>query len=256
MPQYSPIAPVHILQQLHDRNKLGNYLLLLAHDVLEYPLQYSNLLFDVRSAHEADSTFIILDNGVIERGAPLRVDDLLEAASLVDPSCVVAPDVVGDFPATQKLIMTEGHLIARDYPIMFIPQGKTIDEIQNCIDWIAASFHGETLRQGFWGVPRWVTNKLGSRRKIIQYLTDSFSPCRIHLLGMSKNLRDDFTCLHSPYVMGIDSANPLVLGRAEIQMDHFMQYEHLEREDYWKCSRLIGDMEFNVEWMHEALSRI
>ena len=253
MPRYSPIAPVHILHELHRQGDLGNYLLLLAHDVLEHPQEYMDLLFEVREDHN-DDVFIILDNGTVERGAPVELHEILDAASIVEPSCVVSPDVIGDALATRKLVMQQGSVIAQDYPLMLIPQGKTKDEIETCIDWMANSF---TPNQApYWGVPRWFANTFGSRQYCVRYMGHFHSERKMHLLGMSKYMRDDWMCCKAPYVMGIDSANPLVLGYNGIEMHDMMEYTHLDRDDYWEQPKLTELMTQNVEWMHHAISEV
>lgn len=255
MPQYSPIAPVHLLQQLQDQNKLGNYLLLLAHDIIDHPEAYVELLFELYDLYQEDA-FIILDNGVIEKGEPVPLGDLLTAADLVNPSCVVSPDVLGNYVETKKLAIQQVPKIMEQWPVMFIPQGRTHAELCECADWMYQSFAGDYYEgmPVYWGIPRWVANKQGSRLPLIRYLAHNYSPCKMHLLGMSKKLRDDFICLKQPYIMGIDSANPLVLGREEIEMYEFMEYEHLERGNYWEMPRLTGCMAANVEWMHHVVA--
>lgn len=256
MPQYSPVAPVHLLEQLHRKGRLGNYLLLLAHEVLEAPDAYSDLLWDVRETYGSHDTTIILDNGVIERGSAIDIGALLEAASIVNPTCVAAPDVLGDYAATCKLAAEQVPLIQEEYSVLFIPQGATLPLLENCIDWYTANFCLDPKKYSYWGVPRWIANKLNSRAHTVSYIGYGSYPCKIHLLGMSNHMRDDFLCLKMPYVRGIDSANPLVLGANEIRMHSFMMYQHLDRGDFWQMPKLTEDMLYNVEWMHNELEQL
>ncbi len=251
-PKYSPIAPISILRQLFKKKSLDNYLLLLAHDVLEHSHEYEKLVHDMREWD--DETFIIMDNGTIERGSPVSVGDLVEAANLVEADCIAAPDVVGDFLATQKLCMEQGSALAAHFPLMLIPQGATSTEIYDCIDWMDARFpilNGDTR---YWGIPRWFTNTLGTRSTCINYIANYTGMCKIHLLGMSGSLKDDFECCRMPYVMGIDSANPLVLGYNHVLISGKAEH-HMPRGDYWdECTEVTPLMEYNVEYVHNVLS--
>ena len=74
---------------------------------------------------------------------------------------------------------------------------------------------------------------------------------QIHLLGMSNNFVDDMACTSMPNVMGIDSANPMVMGYQGISIWDRVGIEHLPRGDYWECVTLNKCMEDNVDWMND-----
>jgi hypothetical protein len=246
MPLYSPIAPVRLLRELHYKRLLSNYLLLLAHDVNNHPEEYVKLLSDMDDAFGA-RLFVILDNGVIENGSPVSLDDLLRAANTVQASVVVAPDVIGDLAETKRLVAEQADKIYQRYPIMLIPQGETFDEVYECINWMSHNVKGVNT---YWGVPRWMANKFGTRRDIIKAIAAFDSRTRIHLLGMSENQRDDLECALHPQVMGMDSANPLVLGWNGKSM---RDGGHMDRKDYWERATLNPQMCANVKWVHDAL---
>ncbi len=248
--RYSPIGPLPILEQLQGQGILGNYLLLLAHEVLKDPQGYCNLIDGVENTEE-NPKFIIMDNGVIERGSPVTTGELLEAANLVEASCVVTPDVVGDGPATKKLVMDQGHLVSRDFPLMRIPQGSCLTDIGSCIEWLNDRLPSSG-GPSYWGVPRWITNTLASRRTTIDHINLVCPNAKIHLLGMSQSLQDDQRCLRRPNVIGIDSANPIVMGLVGMKMRRG-QWTHLDRGNYWDCEILHTEAAGNVEFMHNAL---
>ncbi len=250
--RYSPIAPITILEALFDHDLLNDYLLLLAHDVVLHPARYEQLVFDLRAWYGEDSTFIIMDNGVIELGEPAPVHQIIEAANIVDASCVVAPDMVGSASGTKKLVMDHGNLLCREYPMMLVPQGETLAEICACADWLSEAYPANGTPR-YWGVPRWIANKLKTRAGILNYLNTYHSPCKIHLLGMSSNREDDLESLKAPHVMGIDSANPLVLGLNNIEMGRIPTH-HMERGEYWLATNLTRLMRDNVRWMHDVVS--
>lgn len=251
---YSPIAPIHLLLQLQERNLIKPYLLLLAHDILEHPNAYEDFLHVWRSeaAIEGTDTFLILDNGVIERGSPVSCEELLTAAEIVQANVVVGPDVVGNFHETKKLMIDQAGTIKHSYPMMYIPQGNSLSEIRQCIDWYMAKYPEIAVQGAYWGVPRWIANELGSRGPIVHYILSHDPRAQVHLLGMSRFVSDDIACARNPNVMGIDSANPMVMGLNDYSMD--IGYAHHERELYWYHAELKELMAYNVQWMHDALS--
>ncbi len=251
--RYSPVAPIRILEQLQKRHLIDGYLLVLTHEVLEHRHRYNELVFAIRESYGIDDAMIILDNGVIEKGKPASIEATLEAASIVEPDCIVAPDMLGDYKGTQMLCMKHGDTIAREFPLMLVPQGSSFVELTLCADWLASRFqqNGTPL---YWGIPRWIADDFGTRLGIINYITNYHSPCKIHLLGMSGVPEDDWTSLRSMHIMGIDSANPLVLA----YNGHPMQYNymHMQRDDFWETAELDDEIAHNIDWTHDIVSKI
>lgn len=249
--RYSPIGPIKILQELQDAGHLKNYLLLLAHDVIEHEADYVFLLDDICGAADPH---IILDNGVIELGKAMSFEQVLEAADIIIPACVIMPDVIGDFQATQRAVEAEmPHIENCEYPVMKVPQGSDLSEVVRCVEWLVEAVPLHTREKDYWGVPRWITNKLGSRAPIIEYINRICPEPAIHLLGMSDNWTDDMVSAHMPNVIGIDSANPVVLGLMEHRMETD-KYRHLPRGDYWKMSEITGKVLENIVYVREALT--
>ncbi|MHA2068425.1 MAG: hypothetical protein ACXABY_29020 [Candidatus Thorarchaeota archaeon] len=249
MPKYSPIAPLPLLHELQSFGLLSPYLLLLAHDILKHPKGYDKLL-DKMSLEYDGEVFIIVDNGVIENGAPCSKEDLIEAAHIVQATCIIAPDVLGQFHETKKLVIEQADFLRQHYPLMYVPQGSSYKELQDCINWYIEKFPAAE----FWGVPRWIANHIGSRKPIVEYIAGCASiEAKIHLLGMSENLHDDMKCILLPNVIGIDSANPVVTGQAGIQMQD-PAYGHLKRGSYWEDTSLRDESLENVAWMHDVCS--
>ncbi|MEE8598933.1 MAG: hypothetical protein V3S69_05405 [Dehalococcoidales bacterium] len=249
--RYSPIAPLIILEQLQGQKLLGNYLLLLAHEVLKSPRGYIDLVEHMENTEE-NPRFIIMDNGVIERGSPVTAVELLEAANFAEADCIVTPDVIGDAPATRKLVMDQGSVIGREFPLMRIPQGACITDLFDCVDWLNESLPAHGSDPSYWGVPRWIANEMSTRANVINYINHECPKAKIHLLGMSKSLKDDQRCLRKPNVIGIDSANPIVMGIAGMEMRRGA-WQHLDRGNLWDCQVLHPESADNVEFMHNAL---
>lgn len=247
--KYSPIAPLTLLEQMHDKEILGNYLLLLAHEVLEFPRGYIDLVDSLENTGE-NPRFIIMDNGVVELGKALPVLKVIDAANLVEADCIITPDSLGAFRATQKLVIEQSaELRNSGFPLMKVPQGDNLPELIQCADWLRDYLQAPNGDPDYWGIPRWIANELGSRVPMTHYLGMRTPNVQIHLLGMSKHLNDDLYCTTMPGVTGIDSANPLVLGLCGGSMSSPI-YGHMERGNYWQCRELHSLARDNVEWMH------
>lgn len=252
MARYSPIAPIQLLEEMYDEGILGNYLLLLAHDVLKQPHRYEMLMLEVQKDPDA---FIIMDNSVVELGKALPAYDVIEAACVVEASVIMTPDAMGGFHATQMLVEDQiGELIESGFPLMKVPQGKDLPELYECIEWLHEySPSGDT---SYWGIPRWITNHLGTRKHVIDYIDQTIPLAKIHLLGMSEKFNNDILCVKMQRVMGIDSANPVVMGMAGMDLAYrgSSAPPHLGRGDLWEQPVLSATAIRNIEYMHNAVS--
>ncbi len=250
--RYSPIAPITILQELQREEVLENYLLFLAHDVLANEADYV-FLMDEMYTPENIPDMVIIDNGVIELGTPLSFSNVIEAANIVMATCVIMPDVIGDFSGTQEAVAAEmGAIRNCDYPIMKVPQGKNHAEVIQCIEWLM-SYMPERSNQDYWGIPRWLSNKLGSRAPYIEYINRVHAAPKIHLLGMSDDWGDDQYCAQLPNVIGIDSANPIVLALNGHCMIHH-GYGHLPRGNYWQETEINDHVIGNIKYVRDTLT--
>jgi len=262
MGKYSPIGPLPILQELQRINLLGNYLLLLGHDVRAHSAGYIELL------RGCVNPFVILDNSAVELGEPMMeelVNIFYQIGADKFRSAIVLPDVMGNRAKTLESVETmlrsiDGYT-ACSLPWMGIPQGETIAEVIQCAEGIRRMLG---KNPSYWGVPRWIANNLGTRKDIAKLLSgrdfndNAYEP-NVHLLGMSSNLDDDITCAKLSGVMGIDSANPIVLGLHV--RDIMTQYEHMPRLevedhgspygeevifDYWQTKHITPQVIANI----------
>lgn len=246
--KYSPIAPISILRSLFDTGHLDNYLLVLAHEVLAHPMEYERLILDMREASE--DTFIILDNGVIEQGVASPLEDILEAAALIEPEAIALPDVLESRDQTLQLAYETAPLYsAEGYKPLWIPQGKTLDDVFSCM-WHMNQAAGDSGVE-YWGIPRWITNKFGSRQPILNGIARDYGG-KVHLLGTSQYLSDDVSCARDEVVMGIDSANPIVLGIKGHPIT--IAAPHLPRGRLWEETIVTQAMLSNVQWMRNAVN--
>ncbi len=234
MARFAPVVPLAIARQLQgkypNKDLLGNYHLLLAHDILKHPKEYQQVYGEVRRRYGKDS-FIILDNSIVELGKAMSIDDLMAASDILRPDCIVVPDVMGDGSATRLA----AERFCREYAKRMVAAGDPNnipsllgviqgDSVADCMD-TASLFYVQNLIE-YVSVPRIVGQKLGTRMGVLNQLAMSPRFAGIHLLGFSDNLLDDVACARHPLVQGIDSAVPIRAGLRgqEITIEYAVDY--------------------------------
>lgn len=246
MVEYAPIAPLPMLKDMKNHGLLGNYLLLLAHDVLENSADY-----EAYFGYGGSPPFmhIIMDNSTVELdNSPLDASDVLEAAKIVSATCVILPDVQRDhYETIAKVKEALKEYKDSEIPLMAVPQGIDNSEIVKCAQWMH-----DNVKPDYWGIPRWFTNEIGSRKPHIQLLNALVGDPKIHLLGMSSNLTDDLESCMLPGIMGIDSANPIVMGQANKNMRDD-QWVHMDRGDLWEQTTITATTTQNIQYMRKQL---
>jgi hypothetical protein len=226
--KYAPVVPLTIAQILDSIQMLGDYHLLLAHDVMasdrkrtDYGWIYGN---NLRKTYP--NATIIMDNSVIELGDAVSYDTVRQAALTVNADYQVAFDVLLDAEAT----IEGGKRTLEDYrdqvkyrpivPLMGVVQGKTIDECMKVAEFYAQNpeFHGIC-------VPRCLTAQLGSRLPISSMLYSKYrNRFRTwHMMGFSDSLLDDFITARVGFFDGIDSAAPIrnAINGQKFDLMHF-----------------------------------
>lgn len=254
MSKYAVTAPIKILKALQEKGLLGDYNLLLGHDVLNNPSEYQQLLKKIPS-----SGLTILDNSTVELGSPLDNQDMVEAAQILDtPLVITLPDVLSDVKNTLEMSGKAAVYYGLEYvkkqfkkPVKFmgVVQGANFSEIGACTNvYEAMRLEGKI---DILALPRVWTNtpKIGTRR-IVGYIScNNF--WAVHLLGMSENLNDDIASAKSMGTMGIDSANPIVLGWKDIPISSGL---HIPRGNFWdECQELTPMIEDNVRWVRNQI---
>ena len=238
MARYSPVGPVEVLLQMKERGFLDGYLLLLAHDVVDKPHQYEKLLNGFEGT-------IILDNSLIELGVPVDANTMVLGAAIVKPDFVVLPDKLNDAKATVEMSREAVGTWVTKLPsrtgCMVAAQGKDPEEAVAC----AKACIGTSPKLNYIvGVPRAVTMEQGSRVPLVQLLTRQ--DYKVHLLGMSGNLRDDIMCTRMYGVIGIDSASPLRAGWENMRFDGRTEHLRAREEFFTSCKGFTIDMAYNI----------
>lgn len=229
MSNFAPVVPIQIANAYKEAGMLGNYHLLLAHDVVEN-------IPDYMEVYQDPTNFIIMDNSVIELGHPIGLEDMKTACLAVGAAVAVLPDELlqknATLEATNKALDAWQVLWDLGLSGMAVPQGETYDEWLECAEQMLLD-----SRIGYIGIPKNVRQELGVSRVIaiedIHALSDS--DVHIHLLGFSDDIGDDIAAarVRNKGVMGIDSAVPPRLGLRDglaISKDHS---DHSPRGDWW-----------------------
>ncbi len=224
---FAPVAPPRMLLDLKETGYLGSYHLLLAHDVVAQPKAYKAVFDDLPKAT------IIMDNSLIELGKPADVETMLTAIETVISDYVVMPDYLGQSLMTLEACRSFVEVIDKTnpHPLMAVPQGTNIEEVMYCAEQLARLNHVCA-----WGIPRHLTESLGTRLMVTDSLTRAFPQMSIHQLGFSSNLLDDFECTKMPNVMGIDSAMPIWLGLQSKSIESYLVNHPSRPEDYWETA--------------------
>jgi hypothetical protein len=231
-PRYAPVCPPHVLGALKSWGVgiAGSYHLLLAHDVAANPTSYRGLL--------PPNSLVIMDNSIIELGYPVEPDVMHKALNIVEAQIIVLPDVIRNKDKTIELACeyanTYEPYLARGQKFMAVPQGNTLAELRECA-WELSHMPGVE----YWGVGRFVTDMLGTRKDFLNWLyvtmRKEFGAHErfIHLLGFSDNFQDDITCAKKLGVMGIDSAAPIREGQERRLMYRHPLGPHSKRGKTW-----------------------
>ncbi len=250
---FSPVAPPEYLHLLKREGLLGNYHLLLAHDVAARPHLYEGLF--------TEDDFIIMDNSLIELGIPVNSSVMSAACKVVPVTCAVLPDYMKNKVRTlesAREALVEWTRRGIDKLVsdgfMAVPQGSTPSEILECSEDLAIMAMDYPIN--YWGVGKYIGETFGSRRAFVQELTKN-SKALVHLLGFTNHLADDVTCSQIDGVIGIDSAVPVRLGNVGIRILTKNYIDSSRRpKDYWeRCAswQVVNDnVRHNINFVREA----
>jgi hypothetical protein len=216
-----------MLLDLKRKGALGDYHLLLAHDVVEQKELYKEVFDDLD-----EKPFIIMDNSVVELGEPVSNEIMEEAVKTVHTDLIVLPDAIADPERTLEM-STKAALNWVSFGVnacMAVPQGTTSTEFLDSAEQLM-KLPGVRA----WGIPRHATSKLGTRHHLTYSLMVLRPMFTIHLLGFSDNIHDDISVARAAGVNGIDSAVPIRLGLLDLPFNTHIE-SHPPRGDYWETA--------------------
>ena len=210
--KFAPIVPIS-----YDPAKYTTHHMILAHELME-----DEKLFAYYKALGSEHT-IILDNGVVERGTPVEISDLL--ALLVEfDKCgadlvIVAPDVIGSDYKTERLTtefvaeLTVQYDIQKrsDRHLMVVPQGGSQVQWLICARTLS-SFLGEG---DYIGIPRVAEDWPAGRQHLFLGL-ELFDIIKFKvntwLLGIQHKISEVSWARRYHSIVGVDSSLPYGAG--------------------------------------------
>lgn len=231
MSQFAPVAPPLMLLDLKSKGALGDYHLLLAHDVVKQKSLYKEVFDGIDP-----KPYVIMDNSVIELGVPVSNETMEEAVSIVHTDLIVLPDAIADPEGTYEMSERAARTWRSDSStscigFMVVPQGKLLNEFTDSAEKLMLLPNARA-----WGIPRHATGKLGTRHHLVFSLMVLRPIFGMHLLGFSDNIQDDISVARAAGVNGIDSAVPIRLGLHDLPFNVHIE-SHPPRGDYWETAK-------------------
>lgn len=160
---------------------------------------------------------VILDNGAYE-GIVFSPDKYLEMALDLKPWCVVLPDLVGeDAKLTRKLSIDFSLKLPEDQQVMYVPQGRTPEEVLDEYDWAVEHMNPDLTILGIgksyllWGEGEDARSEMLDEIAMTEPACDS----RYHILGARWVPTKTFAETYIP-VIGIDTMKPCACALAGI----------------------------------------
>lgn len=242
MAQFAPVCPVHILEGLVDDGAAGPYHLPLAHDVVEHPEAYKRVFERIREVDKSAHGAVILDNSVIELGSAVSGELIARAAQIVQPDVIVLPDAMMDIALTcqrcskalEEWTPLIDSVMSRPWSYMFVPQGKSQKEFVQCAELFSRDYSDRSTDHiGWWGIGRYYGQHIGSRTEAVKLLRLINPTRKIHLLGFSDNVVDDFMAAQENGVNGIDSAVPIRAASLDLPMSLSIDQVLPPRGKWW-----------------------
>lgn len=223
--RFAPVVPLELAKQMQEAGTLGNYHLLLAHDVLDKPEEYA-LVYANRGYT------ILMDNSLIELGYAMPLEKVAEAARVVGAQYIILPDTLSN--ASETVVQVDAAVDAwnslpyerkEGLSLIAVVQGANHREQVTCLQY----FRSLPIIKGVC-VPRVIADTCQTRKWMIQEATKYYN---VHLLGFSENFLDDIACARMPGVIGIDSAVPIRLGLRGLTVSLDDPQDAGKRECYW-----------------------
>ena len=147
------------------------------------------------------------DNSQYELRKEIDYDDYLKWARWIKADEIIAPDVMGDFKKTKKLIedfipRVPKRIDCKRVKIQGVVCGNTIRELGRCYDWLCGNERIDVIGISKHGcIPYRKEDYFQSRRDFLESVLGTDKP--IHLLGVN-DFRDFLTDVHTLPIRSID----------------------------------------------------
>lgn len=229
MALFAPVAPWQVYQAFYNAGVFPKAYLLLAHDVLANAEHYATI-----RKHLALADVLIMDNSVIELGTAEGLKPTIQAARVVGAKVIVLPDELEKSEKTVQLTsdawsdyMSDGYL-QQEFEVMAVPQGESLELWIDCLE----QMRRNGVNPQWLGIPRNTTTRIIASRSTLVDIAKTFYPqAKIHLLGFSKWMPDDYIVAQDPRVVSIDSAVPVRLASKDYR--NSMIFDGGTRGKWW-----------------------
>ena len=191
-------------QILYEIQPLADYDFILTHLVFEDKTY--------RDYYKSSKRWKILDNSCNELLKPVPISALAEAAELVEPDLIVAPDYLGDSKRTLESIKESIRVFGIE-KVLPVVQGSSYKEALNCFEEIA-SLGCECIAVPYdMGCER--TDHpdqmaLGRMQLVTSIISRVPISYYIHLLGMTT--LEELTSYASGWIKSVDTGVPIMMG--------------------------------------------
>lgn len=260
-PKFAPVGPLLVMRALLNEGPsvVGDYHLLLAHEVLADPTGWRGWVNALRDAHRfagLKAPLVIMDNSIIELGHDIPMKDIMQATMSIAADVVVLPDIIGEQDATNNILLEYalngiGQYDEEKLPQhMFVPQGQCLSQYVESIEFASTFEFIDWI-----GLPRDALEfDVPSRRALIDAVEVIMPYANIHLLGMSNDpLEDVLSCRFSAQVRGIDSAVPIRAGLKGMPIC-LANGDYGERGNYWEAKGINLQAVTNLQYMREKIA--
>ena len=250
--QVALIAPTEMLCEFGRRSK---YHLILASEVLE-DRKYAQFYRMCREQGD----FVMLDNCAYELGESLSAIALAKCIELTNPTAMFLPDV--RFKKDKTLARTAETLpkFREQFPHMkffAVPQGNDLQSVVECYwELVKLGVDGFGIYEEIGEVTR-----LGRRADFLDYMYSQgmvLPNMTYHCLGMEEDVEQIKRLAMFPWVMGVDSAKPIVYGIHGVALAHDgpkVPYPHRPRSYFqWKDFQFRDVIHHNISMVQSWVS--
>ncbi len=203
---YYAIAPTNHLDLVEQEQK---------HLIVAQLLEDDKVFDFYRKISRRRGSRIILDNGVIEHGQPMKVEDYLDLARRLQVDEIIAPDHWKDPAATVEAAEEFMDSLSKReqdrYTVMGAPHGRTMREWWSCYEALNGIVDVIGIPYKEWG------DRSGYIRCHYVWDIDDLNFIPFHLLGMWNCRELLFT---GPRARSCDTSIPFRLAKRKIELDH------------------------------------
>jgi hypothetical protein len=199
--KFASIVPIQ-----YDPVKFSDFHLILAHEILVDPIKRAYYEDAARRGHR-----IILDNGVIELGASVKLANLMEAWDHFPEACLVVPDSIRNFTKTIEAAEDFAEFIDdvdldESFTLMVVPQGSSIKQWIECLREQLDLFAGRT--NIVVGIGRYAEDAFDGGRQTVYDAAQSVWNGDYHLLGIQHSITEVYWARSNANIWGVDSSLP------------------------------------------------